>query len=101
MAGVGLLAFVRTAWEAGGVVIPRYRTRFSMHQFTQPQLLATLCMMRYEVWTFREAEVRLGEHSEMHQTLGVSSVPDFTTLYRFLRLLDGQTPDGAVGETAG
>ena len=99
MAEVGLLAFARTAWEVGRAVLPPYRTRFRKHQFTQPQLLAILCLMRYEDWTFREAEVRLGEHRELRQTLGLSSVPDFTTLYRFLERLEGQTIDGAVGET--
>jgi len=80
-------------------VLPRYRSRFSKHQFTQPQLLAILCLMRYEDWTFRETEVRLGEHRELRQTLGLLSVPDFTTLYRFLQRLEDQTIDRAVGET--
>ena len=42
-------------------------------------------MMRYEDWTFRETEVRLREHRELRETLQLSSVPDYTTLYRFLR----------------
>jgi hypothetical protein len=58
-----------------------------------------LCLMRYEDWTFREAEVRLGEHRELRQVWGLGSVPDFTTLYRFLQRLDDQTIDRAVGET--
>ena len=99
MAEVGLLPFARTALQVSRAVLPRYRTRFSKHQFTQPQLLAILCLMRYEDWTFREAEVRLGEHRELRQTLGLSSVPDFTTLYRFLKRLDDVTIDRAVGET--
>src|SRR5271157_5822492 len=99
MAEVGLLPFARTALQVSKAVLPRYRSRFSKHQFTQPQLLAILCLMRYEDWTFREAEVRLGEHRELHQTLGLSRVPDFTTLCRFLQRLDDQTIDRAVGET--
>jgi len=61
--------------------------------------LAILCLMRYEDWTFRESEVRLGEHRESRQAPGLVSVPDFTTLYRFLQSLDDQTIDRAVGET--
>jgi ATPase family associated with various cellular activities (AAA)/Transposase domain (DUF772) len=99
MAEVGLLAFARTALEVGQAVLPPYRSRFSKHQFTQPQLLAVLCLMRYEDWTFREAEVRLGEHRELRQTLGLSRVPDFTTLYRFLKRLEDLALDRAVGET--
>jgi len=99
MAEVGLLPFARIALQVAKAVLPRYRSRFSKHQFTQPQLLAILCLMRYEDWTFREAEVRLGEHRELRQALGLTSVPDFTTLYRFLQRLDDQSIDQAVGET--
>jgi len=99
MAEVGLLPFARVALEVSRAVLPRYRSRFSKHQFTQPQLLAILCLMRYEDWTFREAEVRLGEHRELRQTLGLIRVPDFTTLYRFLQRLDDLVIDRAVGET--
>ena len=99
MAEVGLLPFARIALQVSRAVLPRYRSRFSKHQFTQPQLLAILCLMRYEDWTFREAEVRLGEHRELRRTLGLVSAPDFTTLYRFLQRLDDQTIDRAVGET--
>src|SRR6202045_2594737 len=55
--------------------------------------------MRYEDWTFREAEVRLGEHRELRQALRLVSVPDFPTLYRFLQRLDDATINRAVGET--
>jgi hypothetical protein len=53
MAEVGLLSFARTALRVATIVLPPYRIRFSKLQFTQPQLLAMLCLMRYEDWTFR------------------------------------------------
>ena len=99
MAEVGLLAFARTALEVGRAVLPSYRTRFSKRQFTQPQLLAMLGLMRYEDWTFREAEVRLREHGELRQVLGLESVPDFTTLYRFLQRVDEGPLARALDET--
>jgi len=99
MAEVGLLPFARIALRVCKAVLPRYRSRFSKRLFNQPQLLAILCLMRYEDWTFREAEVRLSEHRELRQALGLASVPDFTTLYRFLQRLDDVTIDRAVGET--
>lgn len=43
--------------------------------------------------------MRLGEHRELRQALGLASVADFTTLYRFLQRLDDVTIDRAVGET--
>ena len=96
MAEVGRLAFACTAWAVGRAVLPPYRTAFSKHQFTPPQLLAVLCLMRYEDWTFREAEVRLREHRELRQAVGLKGVPDFTTLYRFLKRLEEPPLDRAV-----
>jgi hypothetical protein len=48
MAEVGLLPFARIALQVSKAVLPRYRSRFSKRQFTQPQLLAILCLMRYQ-----------------------------------------------------
>ena len=46
MAEVGLLPFARIALQVSRAVFSRYRSRFSKHQFTQPQLLVILCLMR-------------------------------------------------------
>ncbi len=99
MPEIGLLPFARVALDVARAVLPPYRTRFSKHQFTQPQLLAVLCLMRYEEWTFREAEVRLREHRELRAVLRLSSVPDYTTVYRFLRRLPDDTIERALGES--
>lgn len=88
MAEIGLVKFARLALEVSESVLRLHRTKFSKRQFTQPQLLAVLCLMRYEDWTFREAEVRLSEHSELRSALGLHTVPDYTTLYRFLLRLE-------------
>jgi len=40
MAEVGLLPFARIALQVSRTVLPRYRSCFSKHQFTQPQLLS-------------------------------------------------------------
>ncbi|MGB8770649.1 MAG: transposase [Candidatus Korobacteraceae bacterium] len=88
MAEVGLVRLAQVALDVAMAAVPRYRTTFSKPQFTQPQLLAILCLMRYEDWTYREAEVRLAEHCELRRALRLRSVPDYTTLYRFLRRLD-------------
>jgi hypothetical protein len=98
MAEVGLVPLARVALEVTKATIPRYRTKFSKQQFTQPQLLAILCLMRYEDWTYREAEVRLAEHRELRRALGLRSVPDYTTLYRFLRRLDETAITRALNE---
>ena len=99
MAEIGLLPFARVALDCAAAILPPYRSRFSKHQFTQPQLLAVLCLMRYEDWTFREAEVRLREHRELRAALRLKTVPDYTTLYRFLRRLDNDAIDRVLGES--
>lgn len=75
MAEIGLVPFACLALRVASAVLPRYRTRFSKQQFTQPQLLALLCLMRYEDWTFREVEVRVHEHRELRRALGCGPCP--------------------------
>ena len=99
MAEVGSVRFAEIALESSSRVLPLYRTTRSKHIFTQPQLLAALLLMRFEDWTFRETEVRLLEHTELRQVLGLKSVPDYTTLYRFMRRLDPSLLDEALVDT--
>ncbi len=100
MAEVGLVEFAKCALAIGKRVMPLYRSKYSKHTFTQPQLLAILCLMRYEDWTFREAEVRLQEHSELCMALRLKQTPDYTTFYRFMRRLDAELIQTALQEAA-
>ena len=87
MAEIGLVAFARCALEIARRAMPSYRSKFSKHIFTQPQLLAMVCLMRYEDWTFRETEIRLREHSDLRRALCLERTPDHTTFHRFLQRL--------------
>ena len=83
IAEVGVVRFAHVAHvahEVAEAVLPSYRSKYAKHLFTQPALLAILCLMRYEDWTFREAEVRLGAQQELRAALGLERVPDYTTL---------------------
>jgi len=91
VAEVGLVRFAVVCRTVAETAMPAYRSKFSKHVFTQPQLLTLLCLMRYEDWTFREVEVRLAEHRELRKALDLRQVPDHTTVYRFLRRLDDDT----------
>src|SRR5260370_2179757 len=51
MAEVGLLPFARVALQVATQVLPLYRTRFSKHQFTQPQLRAVHFVVRFDTCT--------------------------------------------------
>src|SRR6266513_2144720 len=90
MSEVGLVPFARVALEVSREVVPAYSHRFSPQRFTQPQLLAILCLMRYEDWTFRAAEVRLAEHRELRRALQLQAVPDYSTLFRFMLRVEEQ-----------
>ena len=48
------MRFARLALEVSRTVLPARGAKSSKRQFTQSQLLAVLCLMRYENWTFRE-----------------------------------------------
>jgi hypothetical protein len=88
MTEIGLVKFARPALEISQAVQPGHRTKFSKRQFSQPQLLAVLRLMRYEDWTFREAEMRLSEHSELRFALRLQTLSNYTTRYRFLLRLE-------------
>ena len=90
MSEVGLVPFARVALEVSREVMPAYSHRFSPQRFTQPQLLAVLCLMRYEDWTFRAAEIRLAEHGELRRVLELQAVPDYSTLFRFMVRVEEQ-----------
>src|SRR5258707_9872918 len=85
MAEIGVVRVAQVAREAAQAAVLQYSSRFSKHTFPQPALLAILCLMRYEDWTYREAEVCLREHAELREVLLLDRVPDYTTLYRCVR----------------
>jgi hypothetical protein len=100
MAEIGLVHFATCGLAIATKVVPLYRSKYSKHTFSQPQLLAILCLMRYEDWTFRETEVRLQEHVELRKALGLKQTPDYTTFYRFMRRLSTDLIQTALQEAA-
>jgi hypothetical protein len=99
MAEFGLVGSAKVALDVARSVLPDYRSKFSKHVFTQPQLLAIVCPMHYEGWTLRKAEVRLAEHRELREALGLDKAPDYTRLHRFLNRLEERVLVRALGET--
>lgn len=79
-------------------VLPAYRSKFSKRTFTQPQLLAVLCLMRYEDWTFREAEVWLAEHVGLRAALGLTAVPDHPRYIASKHRLNGAVLDSILAK---
>jgi hypothetical protein len=96
MAEVEWVFFAKLAVAIGRPVVSAYRDQCSKHRFTQPQILAMLCLMRDEDWTFRE--VRLTESGESRTALGRQCVPDSKILDRFLRRLGEATLEQTLSE---
>jgi hypothetical protein len=69
MAEIGLIHFAQVARQVAEAALQRYRSKYSKYPCVQSTLLALLCVMRHEDWTFRETEVRLAEHSELRDAL--------------------------------
>jgi hypothetical protein len=100
MAEVGLVRLAQVAREVAESVLPLYSHPRSKRLYTQPQLVAILCLMRYEGWTYREAVVRLAEHRELREALHLARVPHFTTLQKFLKRLGEEELEGLLAEAA-
>lgn len=65
-----------------------------------PQLLAIPMLVRYEDWTFREAEVRLNEHGEWRRALGLRQPRAPLTMCWFFSCLPEESIGRALAEAA-
>ncbi len=87
-----VVRFARAALTAAHAGLAVYRTPFSKQQFTQPQLLAVLCLRNEYGWSLRETESALRQDREIRAALALREPPDHTTLYRFA----GRLPPGEL-----
>ena len=81
---------VRVAREAlavGARVLRRYAHRNSPRRFTQPQLFACLVLKTFFKTDYRGIAQLLVDLTELRTTLGLESVPHFTTLHKASRRL--------------
>lgn len=86
------LRLAREALELGLKSLPAYSGRFSRHDFTQPQLFATLVLKVFFKTDFRGIVAILAEWPDLRRALGLKKVPHYSTLcYAQERLLrDGR-----------
>jgi hypothetical protein len=84
---------VRLAGEAlvvGQASLPAYSSRYSKHDFTQPQLFALLALKQFLKTDYRGLVALLAEWGELRRALGLKRVPHYSTLcYAERRLLKG------------
>lgn len=81
------LALARTALEVARAEVPDHSSKFSPRRYTQPQLLALLALREFLRVDYRGLVALLTDWSDLRDALGLSRVPNFSTLQRAARRL--------------
>jgi len=76
-----------TAWQIGSSTLHRYAHRFSPKKFTQPQLFAGLVLKEFLKLDYRGLQALLKDSPQLQETIGLKSVPHFTTFHKASRRL--------------
>lgn len=85
----------REALAVGQQALPVYGSRFSKHDFTQPQLFALLTLKQFLKTDYRGLVTLVAEWRELRQVLHLKKVPHYSTLcYAERRLLAGAEKGG-------
>ena len=91
------LALARTALAAAAEALPPYSSKYSRKDFTQHQLFALLALREFLKTDYRGLEELLRDWSDLRQTLGLTQVPDHSTLQKAAeRLLQKK---GSIGSS--
>ena len=80
-----LLQFARLASRLAAHVLPPYGSKYSPKKFTQPSLLACLCVKEDLRLDYRGLEALLASAAELRAALGLRAVPDHSMLHGFMR----------------
>jgi len=82
-----LLQFTEMCLRLATERVPPYRSRFSKHTFTQPQLITLYCLKLKLGVSYRELIDWLSEMPRLQEALGLRRLPHFTTVQKaFARL---------------
>ncbi|MBI3323378.1 MAG: transposase [Candidatus Omnitrophica bacterium] len=81
----GLLQVARLAYRLAAHILPAYSSKFAPKKFTQPSLLACLCLKEYLKLDYRGLEALLASAAELRAALGLRTVPDHSTFHWFAR----------------
>jgi len=76
------IRFAKVAIEITREVLPQYRTKFSKKDFEWPQLVSCLLVQLYFKLDLRGTEQLLLEFTGVRKALGLTRVPDHTSLCR-------------------
>jgi hypothetical protein len=76
------LALARAALAAAAQALPQYSSKYSKHDFTQHQLFAILVLRAFLKTDYRGIEELLKDWSDLRSALGLTKIPDHSTLQK-------------------
>ena len=80
-----LLGLARLALQIARTQVPDYTSKFAPKRYTQPSLLACLCLKEFLHLDYRSCEALLASAQALRAALGLHAVPDHSTLWWFSR----------------
>jgi len=80
-----LTQFARLAYQVACRQIPPYGSKFAPKKFTQPSLLACLCLKEYLKLDYRGLEALLVSAGELRAAVDLRAVPDHSMFHWFAR----------------
>ena len=73
---------LRVGHLIGSLALPKYAHKYSPKTYTQPQLFACLVLKSFLKTDYRGVVARLADCPSLVETLGLASVPHYTTLQK-------------------
>ena len=98
------VAVAREALMIGQRSLPAYSSKFSRKDYTLPQLFALLVLRKFFRTDYRGVVTIVGEWAELQEILGLSKIPDHSTLWHVEQKLlekgdlNGFSPLAATGD---
>ena len=82
-----LLKFIKYVFKYSKIVLNKYSSHFSKHDFTQPALFTLLAVKIYARSTYRQITDLLELSDKIQKFLHLKKVPHYTTLQKFFQRL--------------
>ena len=82
-----LLKFIKYVFKYSKIVLNKYSSHFSKHDFTQPALFTLLAVKIYTRSTYRQITDLLELSDTIHKYLHLKKIPHYTTLQKFFQRL--------------
>ena len=82
-----LLKFIKYTFNYSKIVLNKYSSHFSKHDFTQPTLFTLLAVKIYTRSTYRQITDLLELSNEIQKYLHLKKVPHYTTPHKFFQKL--------------